>query len=213
MNKSLKALKKNKLFKGFFKTVNKRFNLEALKVNKVHMFGDNIGFIDLTATVKDKEGNNIPGICILRGNSVAMLTVLVSKKTKKEYFVLTHQPRIPVGDYIYEIPAGMVDDGEVVTKAIEELNEEVGTELKPKKKDMIFLENGFTSPGLLDENIDIFLFKKEVSEKKIRKIHNRKSGLENEQITTILVEGDEFLNKVDSIASKLAYYAYKAKKV
>jgi len=208
---NIKQLKKVKLLKKFFNRLNSRFDLEGITINKVHMFGKRIGFIDLTAKVKDQEGNSLPGICMLRGNSVGILTVLISKETAKEYFVLTHQPRIPVADYIYEIPAGMVDGGDVKTKAFEELNEEVGVDLKAKSSDLIYLDSSYTSPGLLDEEMTIYLFRKVLSQKKIDKINNRASGLDEEQITTVLVSSEDFLDTVQSFPSKCAFYAYKNK--
>ena len=198
------------LFKKWFKRTKKNFIVNDFTINKVHMFGPNVGFIDLTADVTDQEGTDIPGICMLRGNSVAVLTVLVSKETAKEYFVLTRQPRIPTGREIYEIPAGMTDGKSSKKTVVEELGEEVGAELNPKFEDLTFLISGFNSPGLLDEITDIYLFKKVLFQKKIDKINNRKSGLDNERIITELVDSNSFLSIVESIPSKLAFYAYKA---
>ena len=51
---------------------------------------------------------------------------------KHDKVVLIRQYRYPLGGYVYELPAGLVDPGEDYhTAAIRELKEETGLELKP----------------------------------------------------------------------------------
>ena len=51
---------------------------------------------------------------------------------KKDRVVLIRQFRYPLGGYVYELPAGLVDPGENYhTAAIRELKEETGLKLEP----------------------------------------------------------------------------------
>jgi len=204
-------IRNEKIFKDFIGKAEHNFKINDIEINKIHFFGtDKVGFIDLTVDVEDKNGNWLPGICFLRGNSVAVLVVLVDEQTKEEFFLLTYQPRVPTGKYIYETIAGMTDGEEVKGQAVNELVEEGGQELKIHTNDLIFLESGYNSPGVLDEWTDIYYVKKEMPKSVIDKFRNRESGLEEEQIVTVVVTGKEFLKIVESLPSKIAYYAYKA---
>lgn len=67
--------------------------------------------------------------------------------------VLVEQFRVPLNDYIYEIPAGLIDKGEdAITSARRELLEETGLELVEITK---VYENLYVSPGFTDECVDI----------------------------------------------------------
>ncbi|MDD3403896.1 MAG: NUDIX hydrolase [Hespellia sp.] len=66
--------------------------------------------------------------------------------------VLIRQYRYPLGGYIYEFPAGLVDDGEDMMEAgIREMKEETGLTLEPIPVDRAFSKPYFTSVGMSDE--------------------------------------------------------------
>lgn len=71
--------------------------------------------------------------------------------------VLIRQFRYPVGDYIYELPAGLVDGDETIYEAAKrEMFEETGLSFVPEEafpylKDFSF----FSSPGMTDETCSI----------------------------------------------------------
>lgn len=65
------------------------------------------------------------------------------------YLVVIREYRVPVGDYVYSIPAGLVDPGETVTEAAErELEEETGLSIKYVLSTTPPL---YSSPGMTDE--------------------------------------------------------------
>ena len=71
---------------------------------------------------------------------------------KKDHVVLVRQYRYPLGDYVYEFPAGLVEPGEEFhSAAIRELHEETGLRLTPVKVDPMFEKPYFTSVGMTDE--------------------------------------------------------------
>ena len=71
---------------------------------------------------------------------------------QRDHVVLVKQYRYPLGDYVYEFPAGLVDPGENFRQAAaREVKEETGLTLSP-----LTLENGyerpfFTTVGMTDE--------------------------------------------------------------
>lgn len=73
---------------------------------------------------------------------------------KKDKLVLVRQYRYPVGDYIYELPAGLVDDGESVIEAgIREMKEETGLDFEPMADQEVFNRPCFSSAGMTDETV------------------------------------------------------------
>ncbi len=71
-----------------------------------------------------------------------------------EDIILVKQYRKAIEDFIYEIPAGLVEINENIQEtAIRELQEEIG--YKPNKIELI--SEAYASPGFTDEKISIFL--------------------------------------------------------
>lgn len=82
----------------------------SVTIQSVDFFGNRLGFVKLSADVRNKDGY-LPGIAFLRGGSVAMLMILRPSDSKNErWVVMTEQARIPAGSLRFmEIPAGMLD--------------------------------------------------------------------------------------------------------
>lgn len=83
-------------------------------------------------------------------DAVAMLGIVDDEKV-----VLIKQYRYAIGDYIYELPAGLVDDGEdVYETAIREMKEETGLDFVPTRAE--FSNRAFySSAGMTDESCSI----------------------------------------------------------
>lgn len=72
---------------------------------------------------------------------------------KRDRVVLIRQYRYPLGGYVYEFPAGLVDPGEdYQTAAVRELKEETGLDLKTVEVDEIYQKPYFTTVGMTDES-------------------------------------------------------------
>lgn len=68
--------------------------------------------------------------------------------------ILVRQYRYPIGAYVYEFPAGLVEHGEDVTNAaIREMYEETGLSLTPV--DSPFSRPFFTTIGMTDESCSL----------------------------------------------------------
>ena len=72
---------------------------------------------------------------------------------QKDKIVLIRQFRYPINDYIYEFPAGLVEDDEDMFEAgIREIYEETGLFFTPKKVDSTYSKPFFTTVGMTDES-------------------------------------------------------------
>ena len=66
--------------------------------------------------------------------------------------VLIRQYRYPLGGYVYEFPAGLVEEGEDYhLSSIREMKEETGLDFTPIKVDPIYENAYFTTVGMTDE--------------------------------------------------------------
>ena len=71
---------------------------------------------------------------------------------QKDQVVLVKQYRYPLGDYIYEFPAGLVEQGEAMNDAaVREFHEETGLHLKVIPADDMYTKPRFTTVGMTDE--------------------------------------------------------------
>lgn len=93
-------------------------------------------------TLKCKTGK-------LNSNGVVIYSVYGEKRDK---VVLVRQFRFPINDYVYEFPAGLVEDGEDYYDAgVRELYEETGLTLHPIEAPEGFSRPFFNSCGMSDE--------------------------------------------------------------
>ncbi|ONI46700.1 DNA mismatch repair protein MutT [Candidatus Epulonipiscioides saccharophilum] len=84
-------------------------------------------------------------------DSDAVVIVALHKDSKS--IVAIKQFRLPVNDYIYELPAGLIDDGESIsTTSVRELKEETGLAVE---KFIPELSNDklYLTPGMSDESV------------------------------------------------------------
>ena len=92
---------------------------------------------------------------IIRHNgSVVILAVDKSKSKRDPWIVMEHQYRHAAGQFLWELPAGKLEPGEVpLTGAQRELEEETGYRAKKWKP----LVEYYGSPGFLGESMKVFL--------------------------------------------------------
>lgn len=187
------------------------FIVNDIFVYKIHMFGENVGFVHVEVNCTDLEGNNVPGIAFIRGNSVSILTIIVNSDNNEKFVLFTEQSRVPAGKKLLESPAGMIDEGEPSVKALEELKEEVGLDIFNNSK-LIKLSGGYTSPGGIDEYVDIYVYELSLNSEEIMTLNGSITGnkSENEIIKLKIVPFKDSLNKTESLMTKLALFEYMA---
>lgn len=161
-------LKQMKAFNDWCNGIDEDFVVKGITVQSIDMFGPRVGFVKFKADVTDKNDIAIPSIVFMRGPCVGIFVLITCEEDKKQYTVLTAQPRVPTGRYaLLELPAGMLDDsGDFVGVAAKELREETGLEVH--QKDLYDLtEKAFGSqyPGIYpsaggcDEYFRLFLYR------------------------------------------------------
>jgi len=87
--------------------------------------------------------------------------VVIAPITEAGRFVLIHEARIPVRKWLWEFPAGQVDETEpgpdvIRETAVRELREETGYELVPGGE-LMSLGHFYSSQGFTDETQHLFL--------------------------------------------------------
>lgn len=97
----------------------------------------------------DGKGFEVKRSVVRHAGSAVMLAV-----DERNRVLLVRQYRLPAAQYLWEIPAGKVDDGETVAQAAKrELIEETGLRAKKWKK----LASFYPSPGYVQEKMTAFL--------------------------------------------------------
>src|SRR5580700_4036321 len=97
----------------------------------------------------DKSGFRIRRSVVRHRGSAVMMPVDARNRV-----LLVRQYRLPAGQYLWELPAGKVDEGETVLRtAKRELIEETGLRAKQWKKLVTF----YPSPGYVEEKMTIYL--------------------------------------------------------
>lgn len=95
--------------------------------------------------------------CHTRKNNPEGVMVYAVCRQEPEKIVLVKQYRYPINDFVYEMPAGLVDPGESLKKtAVREFFEETGMKLTLYEGGEEALRNPFyTTVGLTDESVSI----------------------------------------------------------
>lgn len=157
---------------------------------------------------ENKEGKQIDYLVASRGKTVDELKAINHEEkpdavailgiTEDEKIVLIRQYRYAIGDYIYELPAGLVDDGEnIYDTAIREMKEETGLDLIPQK--VPFNRGFYSSAGMTDESCAIVAGE-------VKGTISKADNAENEEIEIILVDEDEIVRilKEEKVCMKTA---------
>lgn len=100
-----------------------------------------------------------------RGREIADLKIRTRKNTpdgviiysvygeNRDRMVLVRQYRFSIDDYVYELPAGLVDEGETYAQAgARELKEETGLDFEPLQVEEMYHKPFFTTIGMTDES-------------------------------------------------------------
>src|ERR1700679_3431752 len=97
----------------------------------------------------DGKGYDIGRSIVRHAGSAVMMAVDDEKRV-----LLVRQYRLPAAQYLWELPAGKIDEGETAAQAAKrEIIEETGLRAKKWKKLTAF----YPSPGFVQEKMTIFL--------------------------------------------------------
>ena len=120
---------------------------------------------------------------------------------KKDRVVLVHQFRYPIGTYVYELPAGLVEKGEDYRlAAVREMREETGLVFQPLDVDPLFERPFYTTVGMPDESCSLVYG---YSEGKV----SREGLEESEELDVVLADREEALRilREERVAANCAY--------
>lgn len=100
-----------------------------------------------------KSINDLNDIYSNNKNDKVDAVVLVPYHIKEKKLVMIKQFRVPINNYVYELPAGLIDNNEDIENAVKmELKEETGLDVLEiiKSKEKLYL-----SPGMSDESVSL----------------------------------------------------------
>ena len=90
---------------------------------------------------------------ITRQNAPDAVIIFALYGESNDKVVMIRQYRYSIDDYIYEMPAGLVDEGETYREAaVRELKEETGLNFAPLDVDKMYERPFFSSIGMTDES-------------------------------------------------------------
>lgn len=188
--------------------------VSSVEIQSVDLFGKNVGFLKLKASVT-KDGKFVPGICFVRGDSVAMLVIL--ECNGRLFSPLVVQPRMNMGSAMFEeTAAGMVDGSSFVGAAAKEIKEELGFDIPVT--DLVNLrlaacdteESVALSPGGCDEEMRFYAHQRSVTPAELVELQGKLTGeLSEGEMITLKIVPLEYLWKVNDAKTILAIAFYK----
>jgi ADP-sugar diphosphatase len=216
-------IKEHAAFKGWIEKTSRVFRLTDIIIQGVDMFNPvKLGFIKFKASVTRRDnGVSLPGVVFLRGGSVGIIVVLECEETGQKYTLLTKQGRVPIGQELLEIPAGMLDgSGNFGGTAAKELKEETGISISTG--DLVNLSDKicsgdpatpggiYLSPGGCDEFMVLYAYTKKMPLSEIDKLHGKLTGElnEGESIRLVIKRLEELPRIVPDAKSLVAYMLY-----
>ena len=101
------------------------------------------------ATRKDKEA--VEDFYLNQNEDKVDAVGICAYHARYKKLVIIKQFRVPINDYIYEVPAGLVDKGDkdILESVKRELKEETGLDLLDVNNDYT-IEKTYLSPGMTD---------------------------------------------------------------
>ena len=198
-----------------------QYRLEEVVVSDLDMFGSRLGFSKFTARVVDvSTGVELPGIVVLRGDSVAVMVVVRCSDNPSipNKVMLTKQFRTAMSSEVVETVAGMMDDSQQVRgKALDELKEEAGIELDGDKlvnlTEWAGMKEGLlVSPGLVDERMHLLFTELLLTEKEIGEFRDQQHGVLEEgeviRLETVNLEDAYQVGDAKLLSALLLYDKY-----
>lgn len=208
----------SKLFADWIGRVEPRFVLRRILFQSIDVFSsDRLGFckIDAEAYERLEDGTvgdrSIPGIILLRGDSVAILVVLICGNAR--YALMVRQSRLAAGAFSFlEMAAGMVEGDTILSAALREMEEELGPDFRLTAKDLKVLRpRMYLSAGACDERIQLYLHERHVTRADLGRYRGMVTGClkERERITLDVVPLKQLL-RTQNATSIVAYHEYQA---
>ena len=103
------------------------------------------------------RSDDIEGLDLSTGENTPDGVVIFSLAgEKKDHVVLVHQYRYPIAGYIYELPAGLIENNANYREAaVREMKEETGLTFTPLDVDPMYERAFYNSVGMTDESCNL----------------------------------------------------------
>lgn len=132
--------------------------------------------------------------CLTKQFDMPDAVVIVPFHKVKDKLVIIKEFRVPLGDYQYGFPAGLVDDGETIQQTcMRELKEETGLNVTRIKKSSPPV---YSSSGMSDESVSMIYVECDGTP-------SNKGNEDSEDITTLFVSQSEALELCKNSTIKL----------
>lgn len=195
-----------------------RFFLKKVVFQSIDVFGHGkLGFSKISAEAYERMPDltsgdqSVPGIVFLRGDSVAILVVLICGK--RRYVLMVRQPRLATGSFSFlEMPAGMLEGDKIWSAALKEMEQELGPDFRLTRKDLKVLRSPmYLSAGGCDERLGLYLHERNVTRTDLERYQGLATGCleERERITLEVIPLSQ-LPKGPNASSVVAYHEYLA---
>lgn len=149
------------------------------------------------------RNQNVEGLkCLTHQNPPDGVVIYSLYGEKKDRVVLIRQYRCPVGGYVYEFPAGLVEEGETYREAaVREMHEETGLRLSVLPVEEFYERPYYTTIGMTDESCaTVYGYAEGEITGRYRE--------ESEEIEVVLADRDEVrrILKEEQVAIMCAYH-------
>lgn len=204
-----KALKAPQ-FSGWVERTRSGFDLRFVLVRDVLMFGARVGFVVVEADAWN-EGAKMPCFAVLRDPTVSIMPVLTVKDARGEkYVVLVREARLPVGQMVAALPAGVIENEAAEIAALRELREETGLNLTASKPYRLQDTPVFLSPGGSSEEMMLYAVDIVLTRAEMDGLLGRKGGLadEHEHTTVCVVPLEEMPRHTPNAHCLLSWHLY-----
>ena len=145
------------------------------------------------SVVTRKSKEDIQDIYLNGKEDNADAVAIVAYHVEYKKLVVIKQFRVPVNNYIYEIPAGLIDKGEDILKTVRrELKEETGLNLLDINE-KYSKSKTYLSPGMTDESVALIFCtcNGEISEDYLEANEDIKTILVSQEEAKAILESDE----------------------
>ncbi|MBF0860195.1 NUDIX domain-containing protein [Gluconobacter sp. LMG 31484] len=199
-----------RLFLEWISKTRTHFDLHSVFVRDVLMFGSCVGFVVVEADAWN-NGAKMPCFAVLRDATVSIMPVVSVKEAPAEkYVILVREARLPAGQMVTALPAGVIDDETAEIAAIRELQEETGLHLKVSKPYTLRETPVLLSPGGSSEEMMLYAVDIVLGRAELRDLIDRKGGLanEHEHTTVCIVSLDEMPRHTPNAHCLLSWHLY-----
>lgn len=174
-------IRNSTLFTNWLNKFGPDWQVEEVAVKDALAWKGDVRMLLVRVTAIDPEGKRRNSAALLRGSTVEILPIILAPDGT-EFVVLVEQSRVPAAQRCVTTPAGMVDDGDIMSTALQEIREEVGGNIswsKPRWLNKFATGSDqamLVTPGGSDEDVQFCTITAVLTEEQMRSLHGSRAG-------------------------------------